>query len=79
MNDLFEVDLEDRRRFWNRLCRMGIVRERELVQVHRYAQARRIAPEGAVVAMGLLTADQAAEFLNGGTPMGLSMEDLGIQ
>lgn len=78
-NGLFALDPDRRRRFWNRLCRMGIVGERELVRVHRYAQSRRIAPEGAVVAMGILTPDQAVEFLNGESPFGLSMGDLGIQ
>jgi hypothetical protein len=78
MNGLFSLDLEQRRRFWNRLCRMGLVRERELVRIHLYAQTRRIAPEGAVVEMGILTADQVAEFLSTESPFGLSMEGLGI-
>lgn len=78
MNGLFALDPGQRRRFWNRLCRMGLVRERELVEIHRFAQARRIPPEGAVVAMGILTADQAAEFLSNESPFGLSMEGLGI-
>ena len=67
-----------RRRFWNRLCRLGIVRERELIRLHRLAQARRIPPEEAVVAAGMLTRDQAAEFLTGDAPFGFSMEALGI-
>lgn len=77
-NGLFALDPGQRRRFWNRLCRMGIVRERELVKIHQVAQARRIAPEGAVVAMGILTAPQAAELLTVESPFGLSMEGLGI-
>ena len=72
------VDPRLRRRFWNRLCRLGILRERELVRVHRVAQEQRIAPEQAVVALGLLTRDQAAEFLVGERPFGFSMEALGI-
>jgi hypothetical protein len=75
---IFALDPDQRRRFWNRLCRMGIVRERELVGIHRFAQSRGIAPEGAVVAMGILTADQVAEFLSHTAPFGLSMEVLGI-
>ena len=67
-----------RRRFWNRLCRLGIVRERELVRVHRLAQARRIAPEEAVVALGMLTRDQVLEFLMGERPFGFAIEGLGI-
>ena len=78
MNNLFELDLQERRRFWNRLCRMGIVRERELVRVHRVAQTRRIAPEGALVEIGLLTAEQVAELLSGNAPFGIAMEGLGI-
>ena len=77
-NRIFSLDQDQRRRFWNRLCGMGIVRERELVRIHQFAQARRIAPEGAVVAMGILTATQAAELLSGESPFGLSMEGLGI-
>jgi hypothetical protein len=76
--EIFALDRDQRRRFWNRVCRMGIVRERELVKIHQVAQARRIAPEGAIVAMGILTADQAAELLSGESPFGLSMEGLGI-
>jgi hypothetical protein len=78
MNRLFTLDPDQRRRFWNRLCRMGLVRERELVRIHRLAQSRRIPPEGAVVAMGILSADQAAELLSTESPFGLSMESLGI-
>jgi hypothetical protein len=75
---LFALDPGQRRRFWARLCRMGIVRERELVGVHRVAQERRIPPEAALVATGILTAEQAAEFLNGDAPFGFSMGDLGV-
>jgi hypothetical protein len=78
MNGIFSLDPDQRRRFWNRLCRMGLIRERELVRIHQFAQSRRMAPEGAVVAMGILTADQAAEILTGEAPFGLSMEGLGI-
>ena len=78
MDRLFMLDPDQRRRFWSRLCRMGIVRERELVGIHQFAQSRRIAPEAAVVAMGILTADQAAQFLSTESPFGLSMEALGI-
>ena len=71
-------DPRSRRRFLNRLCALGIVRERELVELHRVAQSRRIAPEEAVVALGLLTSDQAAELLAGERPFGFAMEGLGI-
>ena len=52
-----------RQRFLNRIRVLGIVREPELIQVHRVAQDRRIAPEDAVVALGLLTEDQVLELL----------------
>ena len=75
---MFELDQEQRRRFWARLCRMGIVRERELVRAHQVAQARRIPPEGALVALGILTAEQVVALLNEVSPFGLSMRDLGV-
>jgi hypothetical protein len=71
-------DPGSRRRFLNRLCALGIVRERELVEVHRLAQARRIAPEEAVVVLGLLTRDQAAELLDRERPFGFALEGLGV-
>jgi hypothetical protein len=72
------VDSRLRRRFWNRLCRLGIIREQELVGIHQLAQKRRIAPEEAVVELGVLTQDQVVEFLTGESPFGFFMEGLGI-
>lgn len=78
MNGLFALDPVQRRRFWARLCRMEILRERELVRVHQVAQSRRIPPEGAVVALGILTAEQAVALLTEESPFGISMGDLGV-
>jgi hypothetical protein len=78
LKDPVAVDSALRRRFWNRLCRLGIVRERELIGLHRVAQARRIAPEEAVVAMGMLTQDQVVELLTCEAPFGFSLAELGI-
>lgn len=75
---MFELDRNQRRRFWARLCRMGIVRERELVRVHQVAQARRMAPEAALVELGILTAEQAVALLTEESPFGLSMKELGV-
>ena len=75
---MFELDRNQRRRFWARVCRMGIVRERELVRVHMLAQARRMAPEGALVKLGILTAEQAVALLTEESPFGLSMKELGV-
>jgi hypothetical protein len=72
------IDPQSRRRFLNRLCALGIVRERELIEVHRLAQVRRMTPEEAVVALGLLTRDQAAELLAGERPFGFALEGLGV-
>jgi hypothetical protein len=67
-----------RRRFWSRLCGAGLVRHGELVRVHRVAQARRIAPEEALVTLGLLTRDQVVEFLTRECPFGFLWEGLGV-
>ena len=75
---MFELDREQRRRFWARLCRMGIVRERELVRAHQVAQSRRMSPEAALVTLGILTAEQAVAILNDESPLGLSMDNLGV-
>jgi hypothetical protein len=72
------VDAQSRRRFLNRLCALGILRERGLIEVHRVAQARRIAPEEAVVLLGFLTGEQAAVLLAGERPFGFALEGLGI-
>jgi hypothetical protein len=72
------VDPRLRRRFWNRLCRLGIIRQQELIGIHQLAQKERIAPEEAVVALGVLTRDQVVEFLTGESPFGFFMEGLGI-
>jgi hypothetical protein len=74
---MFELDRDQCRRFWARVCSMGIVRGEELVRIHQMAQARRIAPEGALVSLGILTADQAVAFLNEEAPFGFSMADVG--
>lgn len=68
------VDPWLRRRFWSRLCMLGIVHGPELVRVHRLAQARRIAPEEALVLLGMLTRDQVVEFLVGEAPVGFRFE-----
>ena len=75
---MFELDRDQRRRFWARLCRMGIVRERELIRAHQVAQSRRMAPEAALVALGILTAEQAVSLLTEESPFGLSMKELGV-
>jgi len=75
---MFELDREQRRRFWARLCRMGIIRERELVRAHQLAQSRRISPESALVALGILTPEQAVTLLTEELPFGLSMGELGV-
>ena len=72
------IDAQSRRRFLNRLCALGIVRERELIEVHRVAQSRRITPEAAIVVLGMLTGDQAAELLAGERPFGFALEGLGV-
>jgi len=72
------TDPRSRRRFLNRLCALGIVRERELVEVHRVAQSRRIAPEEAVVVLGMLTRPQVVELLAQERPFGFALEGLGI-
>jgi hypothetical protein len=77
-NAMVDLDRERRRRFWARLCRMGIVRERELVRAHQVAQVRRMSPEAALVALGILTAEQAVAILTEEAPLGLSMDNLGV-
>jgi hypothetical protein len=72
------LDPRMRRRFWNRLCRAGLVRERELIRVHRVAQQERIAPEEALVTLGLLTREQVVEFLTNECPFGFLWEGLGV-
>ena len=72
------IDPKSRRRFLNRLCALGIVRERELIEVHRVAQARRITPEAAIVVLGMLTSEQAAELLARERPFGFALEELGV-
>jgi hypothetical protein len=54
-----------RQRFWSRLRALKILRESELIRVYRHAQQRGIAPEEAMVALGLLTEDQVIEILTG--------------
>ena len=72
------IDPSVRRRFWNRLRQFGLLGERDLIRVHQVAQRRRIAPEEAVVALGMLTRDQVVEFLTGESPFGFSIDGLGI-
>ena len=54
-----------RQRFWSRLRELGIIRESELIRVHRLAQQRCMSPEEAVVALGLLTEDQVLSIFTG--------------
>lgn len=72
------LDATMRRRFWNRLSHAGLIRQRELIRVHRVAQQERIAPEEAVVALGMLTREQAVELLTEERPFGFLWEGLGI-
>ncbi|HVR87532.1 MAG TPA: hypothetical protein VMU54_24615 [Planctomycetota bacterium] len=58
-----------RQRFWARLRGLKIIRESDLIRVHRHAQQRGVAPEEAIVALGLLTEDQVIEILTGGRPV----------
>ena len=71
-------DATIRRRFWNRLCRAGLLRERDLIRVHRVAQKERIAPEEALVVTGMLTREQVQEFLTHERPFGFQWEGLGV-
>ena len=77
-NTLSAPDPTLRRRFWNRLCRAGLIRERELIRVHRVAQKERIAPEEALVATGMLTREQVVELLTNERPFGFVWEGLGV-
>ena len=54
-----------RQRFWARLRGLSIIRESELIRVHRLAQQHRMTPEEAVVALGLLTEEQVLEIFAG--------------
>ena len=54
-----------RQRFWIRLRELGIIREAELIRVHRLAQQRRVTPEKAVVALGMLTEEQVVAITIG--------------
>lgn len=58
-----------RQRFWSRLRGLKIVRESDLIRVHRHAQVSRMAPEAAIVALGLLTEEQVFEILTGERPV----------
>ena len=76
-SELLAVTPALRRRFWGRLATLGILRPSQLIRIHRIAQDRGIAPEEAVVSLGMLTRDQAVEFLIGDAPFGFSWESLG--
>jgi hypothetical protein len=65
-----------RSRLCNRLRFLGILRERELVQVYRIAQENRIAPEAAIVALGILTQDQILAFLTSAPSSDVAREGL---
>jgi hypothetical protein len=54
-----------RQRFWSRLCALKVIRESDLIRVYRHAQQRAIAPEEAMVELGLLTEDQVIAILTG--------------
>ncbi len=54
-----------RQRFWSRLRELNLIRESELIRVHRLAQQRRMSPEEAVVALGMLTEDQVFALYTG--------------
>jgi hypothetical protein len=54
-----------RQRFLSRIHELGIVHGPELILVHRVAQQRGIAPEDAVVMLGLLTEDEVLEMMTG--------------
>ena len=54
-----------RQRFWSRLRELGLIRESELIRVHRLAQQRRMTPEEAVVALGMLTDDEVLAITTG--------------
>jgi len=54
-----------RQRFWSRVCYLKSVRTADLIRVHHHAQQHCMAPEEAVVALGLLTEAQAIEILTG--------------
>ncbi|HEV3027775.1 MAG TPA: hypothetical protein VG457_09395 [Planctomycetota bacterium] len=58
-----------RQRFWGRLRGLKIIRESDLIRVHRHAQQRGIAPEAAIVALGMLTEDQVIAILTGERPV----------
>jgi len=77
-NTTLAPDPTMRRRFWNRLCRAGLVRGGELVRIHRVAQQERIAPEEALVTLGLLTREQVVELLTNERPFGFEWEGLGV-
>ncbi len=61
-----------RQTFWTRLRGLKIVRESDLIRVHRHAQAARMAPEASIVALGLLTEEQVFEILTGERPAALA-------
>jgi len=54
-----------RQRFCARLRELGIIRDSELIRVHRLAQQRRMTPEEAVVALRLLTEEQVFAITTG--------------
>ncbi len=55
-----------RQQFINRLRERGIISGPELIRVHRIAQELRIAPEDAVVILGLMSADEVLDLLTEG-------------
>jgi len=58
-----------RQRFWSRLRGLKLIRESDLIRVHRHAQQRSIAPEEAIIVLGLLSEDQVLEILTGERPV----------
>ena len=63
-----------RQQFLNRIRERGIVSGSELIRVHRVAQERRIAPEDAVVLLGLLSEEEVLDILMEGSPTDVTRE-----
>ncbi len=62
-----------RQRFWSRLRGLRLVRESELIRVHRHAQVTGMAPEASIVALGLLSEEQVFEILTGERPVAAAL------
>jgi hypothetical protein len=62
-----------RQRFWSRLRGLKVIRESDLIRVHRHAQQQAIAPEEAIVALGMLTEDEVIGIITGERPVLVSV------